>query len=95
VKVRLAIGLSLFVSLYCWPGVADPIRPGAGSPSDLTTCERCAACEKSGSIFPMREVTFNSQRAAQCKADCADCTIQSAAPTSVPGGPDQQTIEKQ
>jgi len=99
VKARLSIGLSLLVSLYAWSATAEPIGPGTGSASGLTSCERCAACRKIGSTDktgdPIGDVTSNSQKAAQCQADCADCAIKGVAPATVPANPTNQTIEKQ
>ena len=91
-KAQLLVGLSLLLSLYTWSATAEPIGPGTGPSSGVTSCERCTACRKTGD--PTGAVTSNSQKSAQCKADCADCAIKGVAPATVPANPTNQTIEK-
>jgi hypothetical protein len=101
-KAQLSVCLSLLLSLYAWSATAEPIGPGTGPSTGLTSCQRCAACPKNGStnktVDPIGDTTANSQKASQCKADCADCVIRGMAPATVPANPansTNQTIEKQ
>jgi hypothetical protein len=98
-KIHLYAGFFLLVTLCGGMAAAEPIGPGAGTSSDQTSCDRCAACRKTiaptGQSSPIQDETNNSQRAAQCKADCADCEIRGAAPASVPANAVDQTKAKQ
>jgi hypothetical protein len=98
-KAHLSVGLFFLVGLCGGLAAAEPIGPGAGISSGQTSCDRCAACKKiiapADKSSPMLDDTTNSQKVAQCKADCTDCYIRGEAPASVPANSIDQTKEKQ
>jgi hypothetical protein len=98
-KAHLSVGLFFLVALCGELAVAEPIGPGAGSSSGPSSCDRCAACRKTirpaDTISPTQDVTTNSQKAAQCQADCADCLIRGEVPVSAPANNIDPTKEKQ
>ena len=98
-KICVAIGLLVLASLHGASAVAEPIGPRSGSSSTPTSCDRCAACRKNikpaDKSSPTQDETNNSQRAAQCQADCADCAIRGEVPTSVPATPIDPAKAKQ